>query len=88
MRTEYKANNIGGLTTGAGMAEPHGPPPDTGAGMAEPHGPPPEAQAVPGSILDEAPFLSIVDFQRFAVRLSKVGTQMHQARATLQHRDH
>ena len=56
--------------------------------MVEPHSPPPEVQAVPGSILNEAPLFSIVDLRRFAVRLSKVGTQMHQARATLQHRDH
>ena len=71
MRTEYKANNIGGPTTGAGMAEPHGPPP--------------EEQPIPGSIPDKAPFLSIVDFQRFAVvRLSKVATQVHQAGGTLQ----
>ena len=37
--------------------------------MAEPHSPPPEEQAVPGSILDEVPFFSIVDFKHFAVRL-------------------
>ena len=41
--------------------------------------PPPEAQAVPGSIPDVAPFLSIVDFQCFVVRLSKVGAKVHQA---------
>ena len=58
MRTEYKANNIGGLTTSVGMVEPHSPPP--------------KGQAVPGSILDEARFFSIVDFERFAMRLSKV----------------
>ena len=74
MRTEYKANNIGRLTTGAGMAEPHGPPP--------------REQPIPGSIFDEAPFFSIVDFQRFAVRLSKVGTEVHQAGGTLQYGDH
>ena len=55
MRTEYKANSIGGLTTGAGMAEPDNSPS--------------KGQAIPGSILDEAPFLSIVDLGRFAVRL-------------------
>ena len=43
-----------------------------GAGMAEPHSPPPKKQAVPGSIVDEAPFFSIVDLKRFAVRLSIV----------------
>ena len=73
MRTEYKAYNIGGLTTGAGMAEPYSPPP--------------KGQAVPGAILDEAPFLSIVDFERFAMRLSKVGAQVHQAGGTLQYGD-
>ena len=53
--------------------------------MAEPHGPPPEEQPVPGSIPDEAPLLSIVDLQRFAVvRLSKVTAQVHQAGGTLQ----
>ena len=68
MRTEYKANNIGGLTTGAGMVEPHSPPP--------------EEQAILGSILDEAPFFSTVDFQHFALRLSKVASQVHQAGGT------
>ena len=43
MRTKYKANNIGGLTTGAGMAEPHSPPS--------------EEQAVPGLISDKGTFL-------------------------------
>ena len=51
VRTEYKANSIGGLTTVAGMVEPQSPPP--------------EEQGIPGSILDEAPFFSIGDFQRF-----------------------
>ena len=55
VRTEYKANSIEGLTTGAGMAEPNSSPP--------------KGQAVPGSILDKAPFFSIVDLGRFAVRL-------------------
>ena len=32
-----------------------------------------------GLILDEAPFISIVDFQRFAVRLSTVSVQEGQA---------
>ena len=73
MSTEYKANNIGGLTTGAGMVEPHSPPP--------------EEQAILGSILDEAPFFSTMDFQRFALRLSKVDSQVHQAGGTLQYGD-
>ena len=47
VRTEYKEKNIAGLITGAGMAELHSPPPGV--------------QAVPGSILDKAPFFSIVD---------------------------
>ena len=59
-----KVNNIGGLTMGAEMAEPHSSPP--------------EEQAVPGSILDEAPFFSIVDFKRFAVRLSILRAQVGQ----------
>ena len=74
MRTEYKANNIGGLITGAGMAEPHSPPP--------------EEQAVPGSILDIAPFFSIVYFQCFPVTLSQVGAKVGQAGGTLQCGDH
>ena len=69
-----KINNIGGLTTGAGMAEPHSLPP--------------EEQGIPGSILDEAPFFSIVDFQDFAVRLSKVCSQVHQGGGTSQDGDH
>ena len=56
--------------------------------MVEPHSPPPEEQAALGSIPDEAPFFSILDFQRFAVRLSKIGTQVHQAGGTLQYGDH
>ena len=42
-------------------------------------------QAVPGSILDEAPFFSIVDFQRFPVRLSTIGTEVGQAGGILQY---
>ena len=53
-----------------------------GGGMAEPHSPPPEEQPIPGSIPDEAPFFSIVDFQRSAVRFSKVAAQVHQAGGT------
>ena len=49
-----KVKNIGGLTMGAGMAEPHSPPP--------------KEQGIPGSIPDVAPFFSIVDFQHFAVK--------------------
>ena len=75
VRTEYtKSTTLGGLTTGAEMAEPHSPPL--------------EEQAVPGSILDEAPLLSIVDLQRFAVRPSKVCSQVGQAGGTLQYRGH
>ena len=59
-----------------------------GSGMAEPHSPPPEEQGIPGSILDEAPFFPIVDFQDFAVRLSKVCAQVHQGGETLQYGDH
>ena len=65
VRNEYKANNIGGLTNNIGGLT-------TCAGIAEPHSPPPEEQADPGSIPDKAPFFSIVDFQCFAVTLSKV----------------
>ena len=54
--------------------------------MAEPHSPPPEEQAVPGTILDEAPFFSIADFKRFAVRLSilraKVGQHIMHTHTT------
>ena len=51
--------------------------------MVEPHSPPPEEKAVPGSILDEAPLLPIVDFKCFAVRLSKVCAEVGQAGGTL-----
>ena len=77
MRTEYKEKNIAGLITGAGMA-----------GMAELHSPPPGVQAVPGSILDKAPFFSIVDLGHFTVRLSTSGAQEHKAGGTLQYGDH
>ena len=73
VRTAYKANNIRGLTTSAGMAEPHSPPP--------------EEQAIPGSIPYGAPFFSIVDSHCFAVRLSKVG-QVGQAEGTLRYGGH
>ena len=59
-----------------------------GAGMVQPHSPLPGVQAIPGSILDEAPFFCIVDFQRFAVRLSKVCAQVGQAGGTLRYRGH
>ena len=46
VKIEYKANNIGRITSGAGVAEPHNPPPGkqavritSGAGVAEPHSP-------------------------------------------------
>ena len=68
---QYKANSIGGLTKGAGLVEPHSPTP--------------EEQGIPGSILDEAPFFSIVDFQGFPVRLSTIGTEVGQAGGTLQY---
>ena len=58
-----------------------------GGGMAETHSPPPEEQGIPGSILDEAPFFSIVGFQHFTVRLSKVGAQVHHGGGTLQYGD-
>ena len=74
MRTEYKVNSIGGLTTGAGKAEPHSPSP--------------EEQAIPGSIPDEALFFSIVDFGRFTVTLSTGGAQVYQAGGTLQYGNH
>ena len=61
VRTEYKANNIRGIITGARVAEPHNFLPGE--------------QAIPGLILDEATFLSVVDFQSFPVRLPMVGIQ-------------
>ena len=54
--------------------------------MAEPHSPPPKEQAVPGLILNEAPFFSIVDFKHFAIRLSilraKVGQHIMHTNTT------
>ena len=48
VKIEYKANNIGRITSGAGVAEPHNSPPGkqavritSGAGVMEPHSPPP-----------------------------------------------
>ena len=70
VRTEYKEKNIAELITGAGMAELHSPPPGV--------------QAVPGLILDKAPFFSIVDLGHFTVRLST----KHKAGGTLQYGDH
>ena len=74
MRTEYMANNIRWLTTDSGVAKPNS--------LSS------RKQAVTGSILDKAPFYSIVDFRRFAVRLSMVGSQVHQAGGTMQYGDH
>ena len=43
-----------------------------GAGVAEPHSHPPGERAVPGLILDESLFFSIVDLPRFTVTLLTV----------------
>ena len=71
MRNEYKAKQIVGIITGARVAELH-------SSM-------PGVQAVPGLILDEAPFFSIVNFQHFTVRLLIVGVQEGQAGETLRY---
>ena len=72
MRNEYKAKHIVGIITGARVAEFHSSTP--------------RVQAVPGLILDEAPFFSIVNFQHFTVRLLIVGVQEGQAGETLRDR--
>ena len=71
MRTEYKANNFRGITMGAEAAESHNPLPGE--------------QAVPGLILDEAPFFFIVDVQRFPDRLPIVGVKEGQDGETLRY---
>ena len=66
VRIEYKANNIGGIISGAGVA-------DTTA-------PPPRRQGVTGSIFDESQFFFIVDFyislsgfQRLVFKKARMG---------------